>query len=288
MKKSNSFSAAPGSISRAWERWSVALLLLLGASGVQAFPPAPHHLIYGMARDEFGTPISAKGARIILETSAGIKVMTTIIPGLRPGVNYELAVPMDAGLTSDLYKPTALQPTVPFKIKVKIGSVIYLPIEMSGSYALLGQPGQRSLLNLTLGEDSDNDGLPDAWERLINSDLSKVTPGGDSDSDRMTNLQEYLAGTYAFDPADGFKLTITGTTNGKPRMKFLAINGRNYALLGSTDLKTWVAVGFRIPAQDAADIVRQNYQATDVRTLEIEATASVNQPAPTFFKLVLQ
>ena len=288
MKPSNALSAGHREFPQAPGSWFLALLVLLVASGAQAFPPAPHHLIYGMARDEFGRPITAKGAQIILETSAGIKVQTTIIPGLRPGVNYELAVPMDSGLTADVYKPTALQPTVPFKIRVKIGDVIYLPLEMSGSFALLGQPGQRTLLNLTLGEDLDGDGLPDAWERLINPDISKVSPGGDSDSDRMTNLQEYLAGTYAFDPADGFKLTITGVVAGKPRMKFLAITGRTYAVLSSTDLKTWVLVNFRIPAQDAAEIVRQNYYATDVRTLEIETATSVNQPAPTFFKLVLQ
>ena len=51
-----------------------------------------------------------------------------------------------------------------FRLKVKIGSVTYLPIEMKLSKAL-GQAAQSTRLDLTLGEDSDNDGLPEAPER---------------------------------------------------------------------------------------------------------------------------
>ena len=260
--------------------------LLLLAVPVFAYPPAPHHLFYGMARDEYGSPL-ASGAVVILETSAGVQLKTTVIAGLEPGINYKLEVPMDAGLTSDLYKPTALKPTVPFQIKVIINGVTNLPIELHGNFALMGQPGQRTLLNLTLGEDSDGDGLPDAWERLINADISKVNPGTDSDGDGLTNLQEYLTGTYAFDPADGFTLTIVRLNNGRPVMRFLAIRGHTYTLLGSVDLKTWLPVSFHIPAEGADAPLRGDYQASDVRTIELEADPSAQSP-PKFFKLMAQ
>ena len=81
---------------------------------------------------------------------------------------------MAAGLTADAYKPTALSPLVPFKIYVRIGQVNYLPIQMKGNYAELGQPSGRTRLDLTLGEDLDGDGLPDAWERAI---LALLGPG---------------------------------------------------------------------------------------------------------------
>jgi hypothetical protein len=264
----------------------LALLLLVAlAIPAFAFPPAPHHLFYGMARDEYGSPLP-DGAVVILETSAGVQLKTTVTSGLEPGVNYRLEVPMDAGLTSDLYKPTALKPYVAFQFKVVVSGVTNLPIELKGNFAQMGQPGQRTLLNLTLGEDTDGDGLPDAWERLINPDISKVNPGTDADGDGLTNLQEYLAGTYAFDPADGFTLTITGLNNGKPVMKFLAIRGHTYTLLGSDDLKTWAPVTFYIPAEGEGGLSHEDFTANDVRPVEIEA--DVSGTAPTFFKLMVQ
>ena len=268
--------------------WFLLLFILHNSSFIlSAYPPAPHHLFYGMVRDEYGSPIAA-GAEVILETLGGVQIKTTVIPNLEPGVNYRLAVPMDAGITSDLYKPTALRPTVPFLIRVRIGTVNYLPIEMIGDMSRMGQPGQRTLLNLTLGEDTDGDGLPDAWERLLNPDLTKVRPGDDSDRDGLTNLQEYLAGTYAFDPKDGFTLNILRLNNGAPVLEFTAIRGRTYTLQGSPDLKTWTTQSFRIPAEGATAPTRASYPAADVRKLQIEAIADAGQPVPRFFRLLTQ
>ena len=173
-------------------------------------------------------------------------------------------------------------------IRVRIGTVNYLPIEMIGDMSRMGQPGQRTRLNLTLGEDTDGDGLPDAWERLINPDISKVRPGDDSDKDGMTNLQEYLAGTYAFDPKDGFTLNIVRVNNGAPVLEFTAIRGRTYTLQGSPDLKTWTTQSFRIPAEGADAPTRASYPAADVRKIQIEAISADGQPVPRFFRLMTQ
>ena len=274
--------------------WAVVILLGFGAPVAQAFPPAPHHLIYGMVRGELGDPINVNNAEVILTTSAGVVITTTLIPDLAPGVNYRLSVPMDSGLTSDPYKPTALQPTVPFRLSVKIGTTTYLPIEMIGDFKNLGQPAGETRLDLTLGEDSDGDGLPDAWERAIIAmlggglTLADIGPGDDSDHDGMSNLDEYLAGTYAFDPADGYKLNIVGVNGGRPVLEFTAIRGRTYAVLASTDLQNWAPVAFKIPAEGANAPVRQSYQATDVRVLRVEAEPGAGGQATGFFKLILQ
>lgn len=271
--------------SPARQRSGALFVLLFLALRAFAFPPAPHHLFYGMVRDEYGTPIDTPGAQIILVSASGVQLKTLVNPGVQPGVNYKLEIPMDAGLTSDLYKPTALQPTLPFQIVVVINGRTNRPIELKGNFAQMGKPGRQTLLNLTLGEDTDGDGLPDAWERLINPDISKVNPG-DSRGNGLTALQEYLAGIYPADDAEGFQLTISGLHDGEPRMSFLAIQGRSYSVVGSTDLTNWSPVTFRIPAVDTT--VRSNYQATEVQAIEVQAATTGLTPAPTFFKLLVQ
>src|SRR4051794_26736451 len=143
---------------RIWKVASlIAAVLWRATSPSFAYPPAPHHIVYGLVRDELGNPLTSKTAEIILETSSGLKINTFVAPGTDSGVNYKVAIPMDAGITSDLYKPSALHPTVPFKIHVRIGQTDYLPIEMSADYSKLGQPGEKTRINLTLGEDLDHD-----------------------------------------------------------------------------------------------------------------------------------
>lgn len=263
-------------------------LFLLPCASTHAFPPAPHHLLYGLVRDERGNPLTGE-ATIILETSEGVQLKARLVPGLEPGVNYELKAPMDAGVARDLYKATALSPAAAFTLKVRIGNTDYLPIQMLGNIALLGGPAQRTRIDLTLGEDSDGDGLPDAWERAINSDISKVGPDDDSDGDGLSNLAEYIAGTYAFDPENGFALSIVGMNEGRPQLEFTAIRGRSYTILGSSDLKTWSIVTFRVPADGAEASSRRLYQATDVRLLKVEADPpAAGATGIQFFKLLAQ
>jgi hypothetical protein len=272
-------------------RWLVLVALFAGSvtfnRPAQAYPPAPFHMFFGMLRDEYGTPINVAEAEVILETSSGVQVKTRIIVGIETGANYRLEVPMDAGLMSAPYQPTALRPFASFRIKVKIGKTVYLPIEMRGDYASLGQPGKRTRLNLTLGEDANGDGLPDAWQRLINGDLSLVQPNADA-GNGLTYMQTYLAGTYAVDPKGGFALNIVGVTNGVPQLEFLAVTGRTYTLLGSSDLKTWKAMSFRIPANGTNAPARTSFLTDSVKTVQIEAVNPTSEPAPTYFRLVLQ
>jgi hypothetical protein len=283
MHKLSSFGARKGG-------WLlVAWLLGLGqpAGRVEAYPPAPFHLFYGMLRDEYGTPINIPGAEVILETSSGVRIKTTVNPGIETAANYRLEVPMDAGLMATPYQPTALRPLVPFLIKVRIGRATYLPIEMTGDYSQLGQPGQRTRLNLTLGEDSDGDGLPDAWERLVNPDLSQVKPGADA-GNGLNYLQTYHAGTYAVDPKQGFTLAIVGFNEGAPQLEFLAISERTYTLLGSADLKTWKALAFRIPAEGANAPVRDRLRTGAVKTVRVEVFGEQPGASSTYFRLMVE
>lgn len=266
----------------------------LGAAAALAFPPAPHHTVFGTVRDEMGTPLNTTGAEVLLDVGGSTPVKAAVAPSPEPGVNYRLAIPMDAGATADLYKPSALRPTVPFRMRVKIGSATYLPIEMTGAANLWTRPGGSSRVDLTLGLDSDGDGIPDAWERALmqmlggNLSLGDVRPGDDSDADGLSNLEEYLAGTYAFDPADGFALAILAETSERPVLEFTAIRGRSYTILASETMNGWTPVSFNLPTDPADAAGREHLQAAETRLIRARVQpAGAGGPTYRFFKLAV-
>lgn len=270
----------------------LAIVALLFPGALHAYPPSPHHIIYGTVRDEFGQPIHLTNAKIFLEASSGASIGGVIGEDAEPGVNYRLKVPMDSGLTDDNYKPTALNPTVPFVMKVVIGSAVYLPIEMTGNYVNLGKPAESTRIDLTLGEDTDGDGLPDAWERMLARQrggqlgIADIQPGSDEDGDGISNLAEYLAGTYAFDPESGFRLKLMKSAEGQAELEFLAVRGHRYTLFISTDMKTWVPTVFSIPDEEPAGAEYASYLADDVRMLRVRVVTQNAENSLTFFKML--
>lgn len=277
-------------------RWLVLATGLSMLPFARAFPPAPHQIVFGLVRDEQGNPVNAAGATVLLEVGGKILAKGIIAPTGEPGVNYRLRIPLDSGTKADLYTPSALLPTVPFRIRVKIGATTYLPIEMTGASTLVTKPGNLSRVDLTLGVDSDGDGLPDAWELNLIRALGKpgltiadIRPGDDADGDGLTNLQEYLAGTYAFDPQDGFALTLKGLGNGSAQLEFTVIRGRAYTIEGALAPQgPWTQIPFVIPADGASAPARNSYSATDVRILKV-TTSPATEPAtvPRFFRLMV-
>lgn len=240
-----------------------------------AFPPAPHHTFYGVVRNDHGTPLGAGAGTIILSTETAEIARVPVDPSIGAGINYTLHVAMDAGTLAQLYAPTAMRPTMPFTIKVEMNGTTYVPIEIGGKTWSIGQPGERTRLDLTLGIDSDKDGMPDAWEQdIIDSDtndgyrnLADVKPNEDVDNDGLTNLQEYLAGTYALDALDGVAIEVVNVANGIAQLRFLAVTGRTYRLRSSVDNKAWIDQAFSVQSSGENAIGR--YRAIDVRTLNI-------------------
>lgn len=267
---------------------SILLLLLVLVPEAQTYPPAPHHLLYGTVRDELGNPLT-DNAEVIFQSDAGTIHRILVSSDLPPGTNYELKIPMDAGLTSELYQPTALRPTVPFKIHVKLGSRVYLPIEMVANFASLGQPGKKTRIDLTLGEDTDGDGLPDAWERALmkpGQTLADINPGDDTDGDGMSNRAEYLTGNYAFDDSNGFTLKVSGLVDGNAKLDFTVVRGRTYTVYGSADLKSWQVLPFKVDGV-ANDVPAQSaLYATDIRPVSVIVQPGDLQPR--YFRLMAQ
>lgn len=260
-----------------------------------AFPPAPHHTVFGMVRDELGNPVGVNTATILMEVGNAVVSQTVLRPGAEIGANYRMSIPLDTGVTSDRYKPTALLPTVPFRLRVKIGGVTYLPIQMAGASALVTKPGETTRVDLTLGEDSDGDGLPDAWERAMiasmggGRSLADIKPNGDDDGDGLSNLQEYLAGTYAYDPQDGFELAIRSSGPAGSVLEFTALRGRSYVIQSSVDMEHWSSVAFRLATDSAAVAPRAGYSSTSVQLVRaIVPPVADGEVQPRFFKLMIQ
>lgn len=255
---------------------------------INAFPPAPHHTFLGMVRDEMGRPLEGEKVKVLFETSSGRVVQTGVGPGPTPGINYKLKIPMDSGSTDDLYHPVAMRYTMPFKIRVQVGFKVYLPIEMIGDLASIGQPGKNTLLNLTLGVDSDGDGLPDAWERALlgqGQGIGDINPADDTDGDGMSNLDEYISGNYAFDKDDGLRLDILEKREQGSTLEFMAITGRTYTIHASDNLKEWTQREFKLQDQE---IDLSSYRATDVRKLRVNVPNAEGGAVARFYKLMVQ
>jgi hypothetical protein len=263
------------------------------AGSSQAFPPAPHHVVYGLVRDQIGNPLTSSTAQVTLAVDSGTLLSDLVVPNMGPGMNYRLQIPMDSGLTTDLYQPSALVPTVPFKITVKVGSVNYVPMEMKGDYAVLGEPGESTRIDLTLGVDSDNDGLPDAWEQAAFRQLGKTWKAGALNPNAMypgtglTFAQVYVAGTYTYAPKDGFALNLMGVTDGRAQLAFTAVKGRSYTIESATTLGKWSGARFRLPTDAAGTTLRSYFQATSTAKINVEVPAdSSGQPAR-FYRLLV-
>ena len=228
------------------------LFCCLALPAAWAFPPAPYHTIFGTVRDEFGRPLNNGEGTIILNGATAEIVRAPSDPSIALGVNYTLHVPMDAGTSAQLYAVTAMRPLLPFTIKVVIGGVNYVPIQIAGKTWNMGKPSERTRLDLTLGVDSNNDGLPDAWQQaVIDADttgklksINDVRPGDDLSGNGLTNLQKFLTGVNALDKLDGVKLEVIDVSNGIARLRFMGITGRTYTIRSSLDTKTWTDQAF--------------------------------------------
>ena len=132
----------------------------------------------------------------------------------------------------------------------------------------------------------------DAWEQALidiyGGTLASINPNDDTDGDGISNLDEYLAGTYAFDPSDGFRLSLVGLNAGNSQLEFLAIRGRNYTIQSSSNLQQWTSLGFRVVTGGVAGALQNNYQAKDVRLLKVEVPFQIGAETNRYFRAIVQ
>jgi hypothetical protein len=268
---------------------------LASVCSVHALPPAPFYTLYGTVRDGVGQIVEVQGARIIL-LKDGVEIgRTPINSSLQPDQNYELRLRLDhARAATRLYSPEAVATQAGFSVRVEMNGQMFMPIQSSGNLTA-GKGGERVRYDITIGEDSDGDGLPDAWEewQLYQAgypplpsgrwDISLITPDGDLDGDGFSNLAEYLAGTYAAEPTSYFEVQIKEKGIGIAR-QFFRFTGKSYRLERSDSPAsgTWTPVDF---ALTQGGVPAGFQRATDVGPLPIFV---VPLDAQEFYRLTLQ
>lgn len=267
---------------------------LLAAVCLQAFPPAPYYTLYGMVRDQVGQTVTAEGAEIIL-LKGGAEIARTPITSSRIDQSYELNIRIDAARAgTSSYSDKSINANGLFSLAVSMNGVWFYPIEVSGNLTA-GKGGERVKLDLTLGEDQDGDGLPDAWEawQLYQAglypdengvwNLSLIDKNGDFDKDGQSNQLEYVAGTFAGDATETFGLTIKEKLPGSVRFEFYAITGKVYTIESSLDLQTWTRVPFALGAPGAGNPA---YLATEVGI--VSAFTAPRSITNEFFRLTVR
>ena len=100
---------------------------------VSAYPPAPHHILEGLVRNEQGVPIIGDNIKVIAVSTEGSSIVSKVNVVFRPGVNYILHVPMESGVGRNLFDTAAFKHKMEFSLKVIIDGKDYLPIEMIGN-----------------------------------------------------------------------------------------------------------------------------------------------------------
>ncbi len=256
----------------------------------RAFPPAPHHLIYGLVRDEYGIPVMNPGAKVLLIAANGSTVSTTVVPGLALGINYALEVPMDFGIAPGLYKANAQQRGAGYRLAVVVGAVTNTPLEMTGGLQVLGKPAEQTRWDLTLGEDTNGNHIPDAWERAflamagLDLDLATLRADRDYTGSGRTLLAEYQLGGEAPDPDGEFRVTLLDRNDGAPVLGLTTKADRTYSVQGSSDLRQWMPLSFKIPALDPTAI-HSAYTAPDTRTLQLQVVLPDPDVSVQFFRL---
>ncbi len=85
--------------------------------------------------------------------------------------------------------------------------------------------------------DSDDDGLPDDYERLYGLDPATPDSDGDLDGDGLSNLEEFHAGTIPNAKDSVFRTTGTQIQPGKIALRWTRVAGKSYRLLAAATLE---------------------------------------------------
>lgn len=283
----------------------ILFVLIVSLGSLHAFPPAPFKTLHGMVRDEYGKALTMDGASVIFSRDGNQVLKVPIQASSLLNQNYQIRLRMDMQRVGTVkYNDLAQNPGQQFTLAVRINDILYHPIEMS-TPPIVGKPGERVRLNLTLGVDSDGDGIPDAWKisQLYAAGIMPDENGwrfdlldrdGDFDGDGISNYNEYIAGTYATDSSDFLSLKIVEKQQSSVRLSFYSIIGKTYSLEASSDLKNWVPVSLYTsnpeppaPPDDGtpfvAPVSQQRHEATDTQPVVI--FSDLRDDGQTFYRL---
>lgn len=261
-----------------------------------AFPPAPFYTIYGDVRNPYGELVPPEGAVVIVYRNGSELLRQTLTRTDHLDYNYQVRLRIDMmRAATGSYSSIALNPGATFSVAVNIGGQLHYPIGVSVPQGV-GNPAERTRLDLVLGVDSDGDGLPDAWEeaQLYHAgylpgpdgwDLSLIDRDGDLDGDGLSNWAEYIAGTYALDASSTLELEVREFFEGGVRLDFYALYGKIYTLEVSTDLDEWVPSPFALSEAGAQNATNAFYRS---ETTGITSIYTMGNDDRVFYRLTVR
>ena len=102
--------------------------------------------------------------------------------------------------------------------------------DISATWNLATQTGSGG----TIDNDSDNDGLPDEFERLHNLKLDLADADEDPDKDGMANIEEFRAGTDPNSTNSIFRVSGERSATGNAALSWQPAAGKTYRLMGTS------------------------------------------------------
>ncbi len=208
----------------------------LTANAALAGYSVPPVIVLGQVRDEYGLPLlnGAAEVRIVdLSNNTNQCGYCKIDDTISAGVNYRITLPMED--KTPFSRPTSTLPQSPCKVVVLVGGAEQQSVP-NGEFTAPA-PGAPVAMNLSIAEDVDGDGLPDAWEELmvawsggVFSSIYDIDPDADPDGDGMSTRDEYLAGTFPFMATDVFGISKFDVVaqNHRLAITFASVSAKKY------------------------------------------------------------
>ena len=179
------------------------------------------------------------------------------LTNLNDQFSYAAIIPIETAIANAQASSNTLQLTA-------TPTTYHLSATVDGEVAAFVTPGQSTITVTTATRgllqrndlevsiaplDSDSNGLPDDWE-LAYFGVVGVDPNGDADGDRMSNRNEYIAGTHPRDPLSALEIMDSGPDpQGGFLLKWSSVPNQLYKVLRSEDLfSDFTEMATRIPS----------------------------------------